>query len=243
MARCTGPTGPRWPKNGLGVSSAEIVYGTIAVPVELFPIAPHSATDKQLAELRRAVGKYSAPANSRGPTVIGSMYGRRYRRANTCSSGTMHVDYSLTRPYRGPNVVVDRKEEAFQISISGHSDWVSIDRLKPAYLESEKPDPRKVNRIGPPARPPDTLPSAPPRRFRGESPVDRSARSPRLMNKRNRTDCTGWYWLVRLTAWVASFGQDSRHDRLESGHSDWSIPIIRLFACVRIALSTQLQIS
>ncbi|KAK3855829.1 hypothetical protein Pcinc_037794 [Petrolisthes cinctipes] len=43
----------------------------------------------------------------------------------------------LTRPYHGPYAVLRRNPKAFHLSIAGGSDWVSINRLKPAYLEEE----------------------------------------------------------------------------------------------------------
>ncbi|XP_066980500.1 uncharacterized protein [Macrobrachium rosenbergii] len=40
----------------------------------------------------------------------------------------------LTRPYRGPYRVVNRASKAYLINIHGREDWVSVDRLKPAFL-------------------------------------------------------------------------------------------------------------
>ncbi|XP_064086182.1 uncharacterized protein LOC135201235 [Macrobrachium nipponense] len=39
-----------------------------------------------------------------------------------------------TRPYRGPYHVICRSDKAYLIMINGCEDWVSIDRLKPAFL-------------------------------------------------------------------------------------------------------------
>nr|XP_027229918.1 uncharacterized protein LOC113821602 [Penaeus vannamei] len=44
-------------------------------------------------------------------------------------------------PYRGPYAVLERNPKAYRLSIGGKSDWVSIDRLKPAYLEEKEPTP------------------------------------------------------------------------------------------------------
>ncbi|XP_076056322.1 uncharacterized protein LOC143034272 [Oratosquilla oratoria] len=41
----------------------------------------------------------------------------------------------LTCPYTGPNLVLARKDKTFRISISGRPEWVSINRLQPAYLD------------------------------------------------------------------------------------------------------------
>ncbi|XP_066965701.1 uncharacterized protein [Macrobrachium rosenbergii] len=77
----------------------------------------------------------------------------------------------LTRPYRGPFRVLERNSKAFLLALPGRNDWVSVDRLKAAFLEestsvtaapsppsrpSPRPAPRKRRtrgrpRKGPPA--------------------------------------------------------------------------------------------
>ena len=104
MARCTGPDWKSqlpWellglrttPREGLGVSSAEVVHGeTIAVPGKF---------SRQISSQQRTINlpnsaaplESTPPANRRGQTVVGSTYLRRYRRANTCSSGTTHANH------------------------------------------------------------------------------------------------------------------------------------------------------
>ena len=44
----------------------------------------------------------------------------------------------LTRPYTGPFKVTKKAEKYFEISMNGKIDKVSIDRLKPAWLEKEE---------------------------------------------------------------------------------------------------------
>ncbi|XP_066944519.1 uncharacterized protein [Macrobrachium rosenbergii] len=43
----------------------------------------------------------------------------------------------LTRPYRAPLLVLERNKKAFWVAVHGKGDWVSIDRLKPAFLEED----------------------------------------------------------------------------------------------------------
>ena len=43
----------------------------------------------------------------------------------------------LTYKYNGPYKVIDRKEKYFKILIKNKEDTVSIDRLKPVYMENE----------------------------------------------------------------------------------------------------------
>uniref|UniRef100_A0A0P4VUF2 Integrase catalytic domain-containing protein n=1 Tax=Scylla olivacea TaxID=85551 RepID=A0A0P4VUF2_SCYOL len=60
----------------------------------------------------------------------------------------------LTRPYRGPYAVLERNRKAYRLSIAGRSDWVSIDRLKPAYVDEEDPPSSSARAGGPPHTPP-----------------------------------------------------------------------------------------
>ncbi|XP_045119398.1 uncharacterized protein LOC123509264 [Portunus trituberculatus] len=107
-------------KEGLGVSSAEMVYGySLVVPGEFFPDASSCG---DLARLHRIVGKF-APCKQTPP---------------------------LTPPYTGPYEVVARKEKAFLLRIKGADDWVSIDRLKSAYLQDDDPPPVQLSRAGRP---------------------------------------------------------------------------------------------
>ena len=164
MARCTGPDWKAqlpWvllglrttPKEGLGVSAAEMVFGeAVAVPGEFFP----STDSTVLSDLRRTVGKYKpcvrTHLNLRKPHIPRSL--------QNCEYVFVRIDGyrpPLTRPYRGPYLILERKDKAYQISLNGRSDWVSIDRLKPAYLDNDEPAPLVVTRAGRAVRAPDRL--------------------------------------------------------------------------------------
>ncbi|XP_068250727.1 uncharacterized protein [Palaemon carinicauda] len=41
----------------------------------------------------------------------------------------------LTKPYRGPYQVIKKTTKAFLLDVNGRENWVSIDRVKPAFLE------------------------------------------------------------------------------------------------------------
>ena len=64
-----------------------------------------------------------------------------------------HAGYKppLTPLYKGPFLVLRDSDKAFKIDIQGHYDWVSIDRLKPAYV---LPVPRQFTRKGRVTHPP-----------------------------------------------------------------------------------------
>ena len=167
MARCTDN---RWsdhlpwvllglrttPKDGIGVSPAEMVYGeTVSVPGEFFyQNSADESTKFSLEQLRRVVGKF-APFR---PTK------KNYRKTNV-SEDLLKTEYvfvredshrpPLTRPYRGPYRVVDRSNKALRLSIGNKLDWVSIDRLKCAYMDDELSPRGEYTRSGRFVCPPD----------------------------------------------------------------------------------------
>ena len=146
MARCSNPDwtyhlpwvllGIRtMPKEGLHVSTAEMVYGqALVVPGEFFP--QHN-TDTPSAELQAA--RWSAQQFSPcHPT-------RHNQRDSYIPRGLLTSDYVFIRqdlvkpplspPYKGPYRILQRSDKAYQLDVSGRTDWVSTDRLKPAYVE------------------------------------------------------------------------------------------------------------
>ena len=94
-----------------------------------------SPTDNNhLATLRHTVGKY------RPCTQTYKKLPPRHlpKLLNSCEYVFVRNDAHrspLTRPYRGPYAVLERNPKAYRLNIAGRSDWVSIDRLKPAYLD------------------------------------------------------------------------------------------------------------
>ncbi|XP_063862141.1 uncharacterized protein LOC135101778 [Scylla paramamosain] len=152
MARCTRPDWKAqlpWillgmrksPKKGLHVSPAEVVFGeALVVPGKFFPSPNTTVDDNNLARLRHTVGKYR-PCFQTHKTSLS-----RYFPISLNASKYIFVRYNaykppLTSPYRGPYAVLECNSKAFRLSIAGGIDWVSIDCLKPAYLEEEDSKP------------------------------------------------------------------------------------------------------
>ena len=166
MARCKGPDwkaqlpwvllGMRTtPKEGINFSPAEMMFGeTLAVPGEFFPPDHNAPVEQRIRQLRHIVGKFrpcKQTYQSVGPKYMPNTL-------STCEYVFIKHDAHrtpLTRPYRGPYKVKERKDKAFLISINDRDDWVSVDRLKPAYLDEHQPVPLTVTRAGRPVRPPD----------------------------------------------------------------------------------------
>ncbi|XP_066976878.1 uncharacterized protein [Macrobrachium rosenbergii] len=144
MARCTDEnwkvqlpwvllglrTAPR--ANG-NESPTEKVYGeTLAVPGEFFPTEVDDP-DTPLPRLRE-IAKRFAPCQK---TFTDRTRNFRSEGLNTCTHVFMRNDAHhppLTRPYGGLYRVISRTSKAYLFNIHGREDWISVDRLKPAYL-------------------------------------------------------------------------------------------------------------
>ncbi|XP_066964234.1 uncharacterized protein [Macrobrachium rosenbergii] len=113
-------------------SAAEKTYGEpLVVPGELVTEDRHTPS---LQRLRDMVGKF-APCKR-------TYTGRPAPFTSPGLSSATHVFVRvdavrppLTRPYRGPFRVLERNSKAFLLALPGRNDWVSVDRLKPAFLE------------------------------------------------------------------------------------------------------------
>ncbi|XP_066974328.1 uncharacterized protein [Macrobrachium rosenbergii] len=114
-------------------SPAEKVYGeTLAIPGEFFPTEP-DAPDTPLPRLREIAKKF-AP---RRKTFTDRTHNLSPEGLNTCTHFFIRNNTCrppFTRPYRGPYRVVSRTSKAYLINIHGWEDWISVDRLKPAFL-------------------------------------------------------------------------------------------------------------
>ena len=69
---------------------------------------------------------------------------KRHDRVLAALSSTTHMFVCrdakappLTRPYMGPFTVISKQEKYFEFDLNGKRDQVSIDCLKPAFIESE----------------------------------------------------------------------------------------------------------
>ena len=146
-------TGPNWldelpwvllgirtaPKEDVGASSAELVYGApLAVPGDFFASpAPATSATTFLSTLRDNIRRFSPV-----PTA------RHGNRASALPPALADSDYVFVRrgaqaalqcPYVGPFRVLSRTAKTFTLDFGGRSETVSIDRLKPAHLDMTRP--------------------------------------------------------------------------------------------------------
>ncbi|XP_068210591.1 uncharacterized protein [Palaemon carinicauda] len=116
-------------------SPAEKVYGeALTVPGEFFPA---STDDTKLDQLREIAWKFRPCLKTYEDRTRHFMP----KNLDNCDYVFIRVDahhQPLTRSYRGPYKVIRRTAKSFLLNIHGQEDWMTIDRLKPAYLESNK---------------------------------------------------------------------------------------------------------
>ena len=125
-------------KEDLQCSVAELVYGTtLRLPGEFFSPASCLQVDSDY------VGKlkyYMSKLRATPPRVHRSRRTYVSDSLNSASHVFIRQDTvrgSLQRPYEGPFKVLQRTAKYFVVDVNGRSDTVSIDRLKPAFMESQ----------------------------------------------------------------------------------------------------------
>lgn len=125
-----------------GHTPAELVYGqTLRLPGELFTAPPLEVSQPDfISKLQAAFSKVrpvSSKWHSDRPIYIP-------KNLDSCSHVFVRVDAvrrSLQPPYDGPFLVIKRRAKVFLVDVKGTQKWISLDRLKPAYLPSEEEHP------------------------------------------------------------------------------------------------------
>lgn len=127
------------PKEGLNTSPAEMVYGEpLTVPGDfVVPKTTPIPSTQVLSSTRTAVRSFLNTDTST------TQHGRRTTFVPSDLRTTQFVfvrndahRHPLQRPYNGPYKVINAGEKTFRIDVGGREEVVSIDRLKPAYIDS-----------------------------------------------------------------------------------------------------------
>ena len=130
-------------------SPAERVFGqTLVVPGEFFPSTPDT---EELHDLRKRVAEF-APCKQTHRQKSSTYISGELPKA---SHAFVRVDahrHPLSRPYIGPYQILQRKPNAYQLEINGKLDWISLNRLKPAYLPPDDLPPITFTRAGRPIK-------------------------------------------------------------------------------------------
>ena len=138
-----------------------MVFGeSLVVPGEFFPSPPDSdKKDTDLDRLRRIADGTLRPSHL-ATTRIHTKLEYIPKAPSTCEYVFVLHDAAqppLSPPYRSPFRVLQRREKAFQLQLGNRVDWVSIDRLKPAYIDATEHDDAVYTRHGRLSRPPDLI--------------------------------------------------------------------------------------
>ena len=131
------------PKEDIKSSSAELVYGApLTVPGDF--LATPSGTDeptKILPQLREKVGKLApVPTTHHGSSRVAYVPSTLHNSQFVFVRRDSHRT-PLQRPYEGPFKVIEHDDKVFTLDVGGRNEVVSVDRLKPAHLDVDKPVP------------------------------------------------------------------------------------------------------
>ena len=145
-------TGPNWlnelpwvllgirtaPKEDLGCSSAEMVYGApLTVPGDFVSTHDtHSDYNSQLQQLRNRV-RTLVPIPTSQHGVAPASIPHTLQQAKFVFIRRDAHRTPLQRPYEGPFKVLQPGHKTFKIDIGGQTETISIDRLKPAHMDLE----------------------------------------------------------------------------------------------------------
>ncbi|CAH8493835.1 unnamed protein product [Dicrocoelium dendriticum] len=160
-------------KEDIGCCPAELVFGTtLRLPGEMVLDSRVTGEVDPTSYVTRLRQHFSTIRPT--PPRISPRSQQVHPDLRTCPFVLVRVDSvrkPLTPPYEGPFKVVARKEKYFVLDRNGYQDTVSIDRLKPAYIESRSiPKPTDI-----PVTDQPTFPSTPPTQPMSDTSVPSSA--------------------------------------------------------------------
>ena len=164
-------TGPNWmdelpwvllgirtaPKEDLGASTAELVYGgPLTVPGDFVPDGTPKPASHHLEQQRRRVGDLRpVPTTAHGERHIRTHLPGTLQKAKFVFVRRDARRAPLQTPYDGPFEVVERSNKHFTLRLGNQLDKVSIDRLKPAHIDqTHPPNVAEPPRRGRPPKPP-----------------------------------------------------------------------------------------
>ena len=144
-----------------GCSPAELLYGTtLRLPGEIFLTLGDRTIEPDATFLRKLQNTMRRLEPS--PTSCVNTH-TSFIPKNLFCTGHVYVRHDaqrhpLQRPYDGPYKILERQDKYFLLDINGRQDKVSIDRLKPAYIQQQNMlEPTSTTRSGRTSRPPQRL--------------------------------------------------------------------------------------
>jgi len=127
-------------KPDVAATPAELVYGTtLRLPGELFHAATQEANAPDLVALKNSMALLRPTPGTNHDSS------RRVfvpAKLDTVSHVFVRVDahHSPLQPrYEGPYAVLERRDKDFKLQLGSRTSWISVDRLKPAFILRDDP--------------------------------------------------------------------------------------------------------
>lgn len=137
-------------KEDLESSAAELVYGsTLTLPGEFFHATSQQqnlSMDEFSRQLRDHISKihFTPPADKRQSKTF---VDKHLQTATHVFLRRDFVKAPLQQPFEGPYKVLHRTDKTFTINYKGQDKIVSVDRLKPSFVDSEQNTTTRSGRI------------------------------------------------------------------------------------------------
>ena len=176
------------PRDDIGASTAELVFGTpIAVPGDMVEARESKPASPELLQQIRQIsaGKVPVPTSAHATPATHTP-----KDLATCPYVFVRVDKvvnPLASKYTGPYKVVERSERAYKLDYGTDNygndlqDWVTLERLKPAHTDASTFD---TPETAPPRRGPGRPPQATP--TPAQAPARRGPGRPKGSKNRKR---------------------------------------------------------
>ena len=150
------------PKDDTGLSVSEAVYGApLTLPGELVDV-PELLSDTFIRKVNRAVEGFAVPPPHHVRPVPPVQLPAALISAKYVFVCEDTAKSSLTPRYRGPYLVIDKRDKYFRLQMGSKQDVVSVDRLKPVFSDTPVttalPPPRGRPRLNPAPAPSTTRP-------------------------------------------------------------------------------------
>ncbi|XP_059096078.1 uncharacterized protein LOC131890688 [Tigriopus californicus] len=124
------------PKADLEASSAQLVYGTsLVLPGEFWPASTSEPSRRSATELESAL-RHLLPVPTQFHGTTHSHVPRTLQSTDFVFVRRDRKPHPLVSPYEGPFKVVRRDEKYFTLLVRGKEERVSLDRLKPAFVNN-----------------------------------------------------------------------------------------------------------
>lgn len=139
-------------KEEIKATVAEMVYGqTLRLPPDFFTEEPTAGNETEFVEKFRKIMRKIRPIQTSHHTTEKPFVHKDLQTTENVFVRDDTVLKPLQQPYEGPFRVIKRKEKSYKIDLKGKPKYVTIDRLKPAFVENDddqilqQPSPNKIN--------------------------------------------------------------------------------------------------